>query len=145
MRGGSKKCKPIPTPPRGGGLKSHPITFTGRGKPARDKTGRGGAKLPSLGIYSSGGENMNGKPFNESWQRIMNLDLILVFGKILCIKCEDWWEWGANKVRFFRSYWPNLGCSILWYFTHSPLWASFFRISDQNLWKYLFPWGKIWP
>ena len=25
MRGGSKKCKPIPAPPRGAGLKSHPI------------------------------------------------------------------------------------------------------------------------
>ena len=24
-RGGSKKCKPIPAPPRGAGLKSHPI------------------------------------------------------------------------------------------------------------------------
>ena len=24
-RGGSKKCKPIPAPPRGVGLKSHPI------------------------------------------------------------------------------------------------------------------------
>ena len=24
-RGGSKKCKPIPTPPRGAGLKSRPI------------------------------------------------------------------------------------------------------------------------
>ena len=34
------------------------------------------------GIYSSGGENMNGRPFNEGWQRIMNLDLILVFGEI---------------------------------------------------------------
>ena len=34
------------------------------------------------GLYSSGGENMNGMPFNEGWQRIMNLDLILAFGKI---------------------------------------------------------------
>ena len=32
------------------------------------------------GIYSSGGGNMNGIPFNEGWQRIMNLDLILAFG-----------------------------------------------------------------
>ena len=38
------------------------------------------------GIYSSGGENINGRPFNESWQRIMNLDLILAFGEIWCIK-----------------------------------------------------------
>ena len=30
------------------------------------------------GLYSSSGENMNGRPFNESWQRIMNLNLILV-------------------------------------------------------------------
>ena len=41
------------------------------------------------GLYSSGGENMNGKPFNDSWQRIMNLDLILTFEEIWCIKCED--------------------------------------------------------
>ena len=34
------------------------------------------------GIYSNGGRNMNGRPFNEGWQRIMNLDLILVFGEI---------------------------------------------------------------
>ena len=44
------------------------------------------------GIYSSGGGNMNGRPFNEGWQRIMNLDLILAFREIWCIKCEDWWE-----------------------------------------------------
>ena len=31
-RGGSKKCKPIPAPPRSAGLKSCPITFAGRGK-----------------------------------------------------------------------------------------------------------------
>ena len=41
------------------------------------------------GLYSSGGENMNRMPFNEGWQRIMNLDLILAFGEIWCIKCED--------------------------------------------------------
>ena len=41
------------------------------------------------GIYSSGGGNMNGKPFNEGWQRIMNVDLILAFGNIWCIKCGD--------------------------------------------------------
>ena len=34
------------------------------------------------GIYSSGGGNMNGRPFNEGWQRIMNLYLILALGKI---------------------------------------------------------------
>ena len=34
------------------------------------------------GIYSSGGGNMNGRPFNEGWKRIMNLDLILAFGEI---------------------------------------------------------------
>ena len=41
------------------------------------------------GIYSSNGGNMNGIPFNEGWQRIMNLDLILDFGKIWCIKWKD--------------------------------------------------------
>ena len=33
------------------------------------------------GLYSSGGENMNIRPFNEGWQRIMNLVLILALGK----------------------------------------------------------------
>ena len=33
------------------------------------------------GIYSSGGGNMNGRSFNEGWQRIMNLVLILALGK----------------------------------------------------------------
>ena len=32
-------------------------------------------------LYSSGGGNMNERSFNEGWQRIMNLDLILAFGK----------------------------------------------------------------
>ena len=32
-------------------------------------------------LYSSGGKNMNERPFNEGWQRIMNLDLILTLGK----------------------------------------------------------------
>ena len=41
------------------------------------------------GLYSSGGENINGMSFNEGWQKIMNLDLILVFGEIWCIKCPD--------------------------------------------------------
>ena len=34
------------------------------------------------GLYSSGGENMNGMSFNEGWQRIMNLVLILALGEI---------------------------------------------------------------
>ena len=37
-------------------------------------------------LYSGGGGNMNGRLFNESWQRIMNLDLILALGEIWCIK-----------------------------------------------------------
>ena len=37
-------------------------------------------------LYSSGGENMNEMSFNESWQRIMNLDLFLALGKIWCLK-----------------------------------------------------------
>ena len=41
------------------------------------------------GLYSGGGGNMNGRPFNEGGQRIMNLNLILAFGEIWCIKCED--------------------------------------------------------
>ena len=60
------------------------------------------------GLYSSGGENMNGKLFNEGWQRIMNLDLILALGEIWCIKWKDWWEWGASQVRFSRSCYNSL-------------------------------------
>ena len=55
------------------------------------------------GLYSSGGKNMNGMPFNEGWQKIMNLVLILALGEIWCIKWKDWWEWGASQVRFSRN------------------------------------------
>ena len=48
------------------------------------------------GLYSSGGGNMNGMPFNEGWKKIMNLDLILALGKIWCIKWKNWWEWEAS-------------------------------------------------
>ena len=41
------------------------------------------------GLYSSGGENMNKISFNEGWQKIMNLELILTLGEIWCIKCKD--------------------------------------------------------
>ena len=41
------------------------------------------------GLYSNGGGNMNERPFNEGWQKIMNLDLILVLGEIWCIKWKD--------------------------------------------------------
>ena len=64
------------------------------------------------GLYSSGGENMNGRPFNEGWQRIMNIDLILALGEIWCIKCRDWWKWGASKIRFFYSYCNSLQSQI---------------------------------
>ena len=40
------------------------------------------------GIYSSSGENMNGRSFNEGWQRIINLDLILAFGKSGALNVE---------------------------------------------------------
>ena len=41
-------------------------------------------KLNSLisGPHSIGRENMNEMSFNEGWQRIMNLDLILTFAEI---------------------------------------------------------------
>ena len=55
------------------------------------------------GLYSSGGGNMNGMSFNEGWQKIMNLDLMLALGKIWCIKWKDWWEWGASQIRFSRN------------------------------------------
>ena len=41
-------------------------------------------------LYSNGGENMNERSFNDGWQRIMILDLILAFGEIGCIKFRDW-------------------------------------------------------
>ena len=34
------------------------------------------------GLYSNGGENMNGISINKGWQRIMNLDLILALEEI---------------------------------------------------------------
>ena len=52
-------------------------------------------------LYGSGGGNMNGRSFNEGWQRIINLDLILALGKIWCIKWKDWWEWGASQNSVF--------------------------------------------
>ena len=52
------------------------------------------------GFIYSGGENMNGRSFNEGWQRIMNLDLILAFGEIKCIKFRDWWEWRVLRYKF---------------------------------------------
>ena len=45
-------------------------------------------------------------------KRIMDLDLILDFGEIWCIKCRDWWEWGASKIRFFYSYCNSLQSQI---------------------------------
>ena len=39
-------------------------------------------------IYSSGKGNMNGRSFNEGWQRIINLDLILAFGKSGALNVE---------------------------------------------------------
>ena len=53
------------------------------------------------GLYSSGRGNMNGRSFNEGWQRIMNLDLILTLEEIWCIKWKDWWEWGASQNSVF--------------------------------------------
>ena len=57
-RGGSKKCKPIPAPPRGAGLKSRPILAPsplrggenphGPKRGGAGQAGRGGVKLPSL-------------------------------------------------------------------------------------------------
>ena len=60
------------------------------------------------GLYSCGGGNMNGMPFNEGWQRIMNLDFILALGEIWCFKWKDWWEWGVSKVRFSRNCYNNI-------------------------------------
>ena len=59
-------------------------------------------------LYNSDEENINGRSFNEGWQRIINLDFILALGKIRCIKWKDWWEWGVSQVRFSRSCCNNL-------------------------------------
>ena len=60
------------------------------------------------GLYNSSGENINEMSFNEGWQRIMNLDLILSIREIWCIKCKDWWEWRESKIRFSCSYCNSL-------------------------------------
>ena len=78
-----------------GNSESHSIPWVSR-RPRHDKT----TQLPRIqerrrdrvfmcfgmkemgGLYSSSGENMNERPFNEGWQRIMNLDLILALGEI---------------------------------------------------------------
>ena len=39
-------------------------------------------------LYISGEGNMKRRPFNEGWQKIMNLDFILAFGEIWCINVE---------------------------------------------------------
>ena len=56
--GGSKKCKPIPAPPRGAGLKSHPIPAPpplrggenphGAKRGGAGQAGRGKIAIPSL-------------------------------------------------------------------------------------------------
>ena len=50
--------------------------------------------------------------FNKQSKRIMNLDLILDFGELWCIKCRNWWEWGVSKILFFRSYRNSLQSQI---------------------------------
>ena len=40
------------------------------------------------GLYNSGEENKNERSFNEGWQRIINLDLILAFGKSDALNVE---------------------------------------------------------
>ena len=50
-RGGSKKCKPIPAPPRGAGLKSHPIPTP---SPLRGRENSYGAKRGGAGQAGRG-------------------------------------------------------------------------------------------
>ena len=57
-QGGSKKCKPIPAPPRGAGLKSHPIPAPpplrggenphGAKRGGAGQTGRGKIAIPKV-------------------------------------------------------------------------------------------------
>ena len=39
-------------------------------------------------LYSSGGKNMYGSSFNEGWKSIMNINLILTFGKSGALNVE---------------------------------------------------------
>ena len=68
---------------------------------------------------------MNGRSFNEDRQRIINLDLILAFGEIWCIKWKDWWgseeqaKFGfpatavtACKANFKKSYLTQFGSEL---------------------------------
>ena len=60
-RGGSKKCKPIPTPPRGVGLKSRPIPASpplrggenphGVKRGGAGQVGQGKIAIPTIGYF----------------------------------------------------------------------------------------------
>ena len=60
------------------------------------------------GLYSSGGGNMNGMPFNKGWQKIMNLDLILALGKSGVLNGEIGESEEQAKIRFSRNFCNSL-------------------------------------
>ena len=60
------------------------------------------------GLYSSGGGNMNGMPFNKGWQKIMNLDLILALGKSGVLNREIGESEEQAKIRFSRNFCNSL-------------------------------------
>ena len=54
-------------------------------------------------LYSSDGGNMNRRSFNEGWQRIMNLDLILALEKSNALNGEIGGSEEQAKIRFSRN------------------------------------------
>ena len=57
-QGRSKKFKPIPALPRDAGLKSHPITSTGWGKPAQREAGRGKSSKTGQNYHGTHGHHL---------------------------------------------------------------------------------------
>ena len=60
------------------------------------------------GLYSSDGESMNERSFNEDWQRIMNLDLILALEKSGALNGEIGGSEEQAKIWFSHNYCSSL-------------------------------------
>ena len=54
-------------------------------------------------MYNNDGKSMNEMSFNEGWQKIMNLDLILALGKSGVLNGEIGESEEQAKIRFSRS------------------------------------------
>ena len=72
-RGGSKKCKPIPAPPRGAGLKSHPIPAP---PPLRGGENPHGAKRGGAGQAGRGKIAIPTWSFKIIWIKYILIPLI---------------------------------------------------------------------